>query len=767
MRVRLKRLIEQRRRRIGRKNSNRSHSLEKVDNPLLSNEPLSFVQKGFSSQKNLSYLKNQNTHILDRLNIGLWTVEIADTHKVVCYSPGMEVISGYRLDELNTAQLTWESLVYEEDLPAYQKKQEKLLLGHTISHEYRIKHKNGLVKWVHDHTIPTLNEEGEVILLEGMVYDISEKKAVDEKVHTLAYYDELTGLPRLERFRERIDQLIMQHQTEKRFSVIFIDFIRFKQIDETFGHGFGDKVIQKAADKLKKYGKDLEMIARIGRDKFAFLLIEPSKPTIEVTTSIMNEMKKTIAVDGFQFNLSFCAGISTYPVDAKNRKELFNNCETALLRAKEQEEEIQIFSPSMNVRTYKLFQLEKDLRNAIKNREFVLHYQPRVNAHTGEIIGAEALIRWKHPEWGIVYPNDFIGLAEKIGLINDIGDMVIQSVCRTLAKWRKQGLPLVPISVNVSSQRFLKNDFDQYIREALNETRIEPELLEVEITESTMLRSNSAVTRTINALRELGIRIFMDDFGTGYSSIDFLRKSEFIDSIKIDRTFIQNIIENKRDSTIVKSIIQMAHQLGINVVAEGVETEKQLEFLKDIGCKELQGYFFSKPVNMESFTKMLSKRTVSCMLPNIGKRQKAEKRKFERTMLAYPIYAVMKVKQIKNKPLQVGGTYVLIEDIGAGGIRILSHLNIPAREDVLLEFNIHFLSKTRIFNGTVRWKKELGDDFFQYGVQFDLTAEEQQNLAKWIEALKEDMANDCELSSVNFVKTDKFAFLKKIKKQFR
>ncbi|HZG72801.1 MAG TPA: EAL domain-containing protein [Chondromyces sp.] len=767
MRVRLKRLIEQRRRRIGRKNSNRSHSLEKVDNPLLSNEPLSFVQKGFSSQKNLSYLKNQNTHILDRLNIGLWTVEIADTHKVVCYSPGMEVISGYRLDELNTAQLTWESLVYEEDLPAYQKKQEKLLLGHTISHEYRIKHKNGLVKWVHDHTIPTLNEEGEVILLEGMVYDISEKKAVDEKVHTLAYYDELTGLPRLERFRERIDQLIMQHQTEKRFSVIFIDFIRFKQIDETFGHGFGDKVIQKAADKLKKYGKDLEMIARIGRDKFAFLLIEPSKPTIEVTTSIMNEMKKTIAVDGFQFNLSFCAGISTYPVDAKNRKELFNNCETALLRAKEQEEEIQIFSPSMNVRTYKLFQLEKDLRNAIKNREFVLHYQPRVNAHTGEIIGAEALIRWKHPEWGIVYPNDFIGLAEKIGLINDIGDMVIQSVCRTLAKWRKQGLPLVPISVNVSSQRFLKNDFDQYIREALNETRIEPELLEVEITESTMLRSNSAVTRTINALRELGIRIFMDDFGTGYSSIDFLRKSEFIDSIKIDRTFIQNIIENKRDSTIVKSIIQMAHQLGINVVAEGVETEKQLEFLKDIGCKELQGYFFSKPVNMESFTKMLSKRTVSCMLPNIGKRQKAEKRKFERTMLAYPIYAVMKVKQIKNKPLQVGGTYVLIEDIGAGGIRILSHLNIPAREDVLLEFNIHFLGKTRIFNGTVRWKKELGDDFFQYGVQFDLTAEEQQNLAKWIEALKEDMANDCELSSVNFVKTDKFAFLKKIKKQFR
>jgi diguanylate cyclase (GGDEF)-like protein len=414
-----------------------------------------------------------------------------------------------------------------------------------------------------------------------------------------ASHDALTDLPNRVLFNDRLTQAIsLAERQKKQLAVMYIDLDHFKKINDSLGHDIGDKLLQSVADRLKASVRRSDTISRLGGDEFLVLLsqVEHEEDAIFSARKILRALTVPYVINSNSLDVSVSIGVSAYPSDGQDAEGLINKADNALYEAKRNgRNAFQFFRREMHARLAERQSLEADLRCALGRNEFVLHYQPKLNLKTGLITGVEALIRWLHPQRGLVYPGQFVPVAEECGLIQSIGQWVLLEACKQARAWIDEGLGVVPVSVNVSATEFGAKDFLSGVRAVLIATGVEPKNLELELTESVLMHDAEAAVVTLVKLKAMGVQVAIDDFGTGYSSFTYLRRFQS-DALKLDHSFVQEIAADPRDSAIVSAMINLGRSLDQRIVAEGVETSAQLEFLQRHGCGEGQGYYFSRPV---------------------------------------------------------------------------------------------------------------------------------------------------------------------------
>ncbi|MFC7516261.1 EAL domain-containing protein [Herbaspirillum sp. GCM10030257] len=444
-------------------------------------------------------------------------------------------------------------------------------------------------------------------VLSQRVRRIIEANQAEKRIRHLAYNDILTGLPNRALFMDQLGRRIEQARVAgESVAVLFLDLDRFKNVNDSLGHDAGDRLLVAVAQRLRRSVRNADCVARLGGDEFTVVLAEIVGPNAAVTAAqnICRALSTPFEIDGNDIFVTTSVGISMYPNDATDVGTLLKHADTAMYRAKKTGSGFQFFEASMEHSISEHVRLENDLRRALERNELEVYYQPQARVDTGKIIGAEALVRWRHPTRGMVSPAEFIPLAEETGLISPLGEMVLRTACKQLQSWIAAGFSPIRIAVNLSVKQLLKKDFASSVEQALADTGLSPSLLELEITESTLMENAQDTLEALHRLRSLGVRLSIDDFGTGYSSLSYLKRFP-VDIIKIDRSFVRDVPHDADDASIVTGIIALAHSLRLEVVAEGVETASQLGFLKDRDCDLMQGYFLSKPVPAEQFAREL------------------------------------------------------------------------------------------------------------------------------------------------------------------
>ena len=445
----------------------------------------------------------------------------------------------------------------------------------------------------------------------GIFSDISRQKRDAERIRFLAYYDALTGLPNRTLLADRVAKAIAAaHRRQTRLALLFMDLDGFKHINDSLGHLTGDGVLRQVGERLKRLTRASDTLARFGGDEFVLLLndVEGPEGIAAVAQRCLDALAAPLALEDHEIGITPSIGISVYPDDGKDLDELVKNADTAMYHAKEAgRNQYRFFEAAMNARVTSRGVLASDLRRAIERNELRLHYQPQADIATGEIVGIEALVRWQHPELGLVSPADFIPVAEELGLIGLLGDWVLNETCRQAVAWQRAGLPHLPVAVNLSALQLRSPTFLESVRRALATSGLEAHWLEFELTESVLMQQAETAVKTLSGLSELKIRVAIDDFGTGYSSLAYLRRLA-IDKIKIDRSFVRDLGVDAEDTVIVSTIIRMAHSLKLRVIAEGVETSEQLAALRAQGCDEIQGYYFSRPLPPDALAEFVQER---------------------------------------------------------------------------------------------------------------------------------------------------------------
>jgi diguanylate cyclase (GGDEF)-like protein/PAS domain S-box-containing protein len=452
------------------------------------------------------------------------------------------------------------------------------------------------------------NRKGEIIATITTCEDITDRKRNEETIRNLAFYDSLTGLPNRALFNDRLFQELAKAKRQRQMmAVIFIDLDRFKVINDTLGHATGDLLLQAVAKRLRECIREGDTVSRLGGDEFLLLFpdITQVKDASVIAEKVIHECSKAFAVNDKELFVSASLGISIFPDNGDSIETLIKQADTAMYHAKQQgRNNYQFYSPEIDAYTTKKIEIEGNLRKAIINDELMLYYQPQVNLNNGHIVGAEALLRWQSIGQGFLSPAEFIPIAEETGLIQPIGEWIFRTACRQIKLWREAALPTIRISVNVSMNQFRQNSFVEILDKILEEMHIEPDLLELEITESTIMHDTGLTTKTLRILRSRGISIAIDDFGTGYSSLSYLKYLP-ITRLKLDQSFVHSLGINPNDEAISRAIIAMAHSLNLQVVAEGVENAEQLALLKSYDCDEVQGFFFSRPLAADGFMEFL------------------------------------------------------------------------------------------------------------------------------------------------------------------
>jgi diguanylate cyclase (GGDEF)-like protein/PAS domain S-box-containing protein len=432
--------------------------------------------------------------------------------------------------------------------------------------------------------------------------DITDHKRSEERAQYLAHYDALTDLPNRNLLRDRLEKAIADAGRQKeRVALLFLDLDKFKDINDSFGHEVGDLLLREVGARLKKWGREQDTIARLGGDEFLISLthIKDVPDAAVAAERLMNAMTPEFVIQGHSLSIGCCIGISIFPEHGRDGETLIKNADAAMYSGKaDGRNNFRFFTDDMNAQAFERLTLERSLRSALAKKELFLVYQPQVDMATGSIIGLEALLRWQHPELGLVPPDKFIRIAENSGLIVPIGEWVLRSACSQARKWQDEGLPLVTVAVNVSAVQFRQEGFCELVRRVLHETGLAPQHLELELTESLLLANADLMLSVLRELESMGLTLAIDDFGTGYSNFTSLRQFG-VSKLKIDRSFISDVPTNPDASAITAAIISMAKNLRLKVIAEGVENEAQMSFLKAHQCDEIQGYYFSKPLDVD------------------------------------------------------------------------------------------------------------------------------------------------------------------------
>ncbi len=443
----------------------------------------------------------------------------------------------------------------------------------------------------------------------GIARDVTERKQAEETINFQAYHDLLTKLPNRALLHDRLSLAISQaKRNNEKLAVMFLDLDRFKNINDSLGHMIGDELLQQVSSRLKDCIREGDTLARFGGDEFTLLLPKitdsRSDPAM-LAEKITNALKQPFLIDGHELYVSTSIGIAVYPQDGTQIEHLIKHADIAMYHVKGQGKNgYQFYSNEMNAPYFEKLSLETGIHKALDNDEFELVYQPQINLRSGEIVGVEALLRWEHPEHGTIPPAEFIPFAEESGMIVDIGKWVISRAAEELAKWKQAGLPGIRMAINMSARQLVEPDIVSYIVSTLKKHKLHGDTFEIEITENAIMDDMDSIIRKLNDLSKFGITIAIDDFGTGYSSLSYLHKLP-IQTLKIDRTFLKESRINKGDNTIINTIVAMAKGLHLNVVAEGVETHAQLDYLRQIDCSEAQGFLFGKPLPSEIITQLL------------------------------------------------------------------------------------------------------------------------------------------------------------------
>jgi diguanylate cyclase (GGDEF)-like protein len=446
-------------------------------------------------------------------------------------------------------------------------------------------------------------------ILEDSVEDkTKELKEKSEVLKHQAEHDALTMLPNRLLFFDRLKQAIKHaKRRDKNVSVLFLDLDRFKDVNDTYGHEAGDKLLKRVTTRLQKCVRDEDTVARLGGDEFTIILQNlKQREVVKIVDKIMHAMQEPFYINDVELYTTFSIGISNFPEDGDTPEILLRNADTAMYKAKDNgKNNYQFYNEEMTKFAFMRMELEKDIRRALSEKEFVSYFQPKMDAVTNKVIGLEALVRWMHPQKGIVYPDKFIEFAEEIGVISEIDNFMMQDSMKKVKEWKAKGLNTGMLSVNISAKQLSSKDYISEVKDMLQSVDFDPHDLEIEITESQIMDNPEKAIVILNSIRSLGVTISIDDFGTGYSSLAYLKKLP-IGKLKIDRSFISELPEDKDDIAIVKTIISFTANLGMDIIAEGVETKEQVDFLLKEGCRNIQGYYFSKPLSVDDCEKYLA-----------------------------------------------------------------------------------------------------------------------------------------------------------------
>jgi len=497
----------------------------------------------------------------------------------------------------------WHKLVLEVAISKSSRQCELVLDDGESEHHYELQ----LVPYLHDLTLTIFRE-------------ITDRKQAEQRIHSLAYYDTLTGLPNRQRFQQQLVGAIdSAREGGRKVAALYVDLDNFKRINDTLGHSFGDAVLKTIAKRLERctrfddavsradpdFGEP--QLARLGGDEFVSILqnLRSEEQAVAVAERIRSELMRPVRHQGHEFVVTTSIGVSIYPDDGEDIDSLLKNADVAMYQAKAAgRNSVRFYSGTMSFRSLERLELETALRRALERDEFELHYQPKICVETQAIVGVEALLRWEHPEHGPISPARFIPLAEECGLICGLGEWVLRHACRQAKIWADRFGGEFTMAVNLSSQQFVQTNVADVVLKALFEASLNPRLLQLEITETILMHDLEETVATVRKIKDAGISLAMDDFGTGYSSLSYIQRFP-LDVLKIDRSFVKDLEFNKDNAVICNTIIAMAHNLGLKVIAEGVETQAQFDYLRDHGCDQIQGFFFSKPLPAEQLEEKL------------------------------------------------------------------------------------------------------------------------------------------------------------------
>jgi diguanylate cyclase (GGDEF)-like protein/PAS domain S-box-containing protein len=519
-------------------------------------------------------------------------------------NPAWESALGYSLEELLSRPFT--EFIHPDDLKDTFSKVEEQEEGlPVINFTNRYRCRDGTYKWLEWRTSP----DKENRLIYAVANDITERKKMDETIRHLAYHDMLTNLPNRRLFKDILAiELALTKRSRKKLAVLFLDLDKFKYINDTMGHDVGDELLKEVGNRLKHNVRESDTIARIGGDEFNILLndLPRTEDIVTITEKIIESLQTPVMINGHNLHVTTSIGISIYPDDARNMDALFKNADIAMYHAKELGgNKYQFYDPSLNIRMIKRLRLESRLRHSLAKGELEVYYQPQFTLKTREFVCAEALVRWRHPEQGVLDAAHFISLAEETGLISDIDEWVLKTACTQSRSWQHDGLPCICITVNLSAKQFQKPDFVERIAQTLGYAGINPHCLNLEITESTAMKDIEGTILNGNRLAEMGIGISIDHFGSGYMPLRHLKRLP-VQKLKIDRSFVRDIGMDPDVRETISGLIAMAHTMKFKVLAEGVETEEQFSFLLENRCDEAQGYLFYKPLPPVEFAGMMA-----------------------------------------------------------------------------------------------------------------------------------------------------------------
>lgn len=537
-------------------------------------------------------------------NDGIWDWDIkkGEYH----HSKKFMALLDYSIDNNIFLYNSWQNLIYQKDLEKVQWSLDLYLKQQTPKYkcEYRIKKKDGSLIWILDTGVAIWDENGVPVRMAGSHTDITKRKMWEEHINKLAFYDPITDLPNRSLLNITLEKLILE---EDKFSLIFIDIDNFKSINEAHGHSFGDELLKKVTERFKIFLNSSCKLFRWSGDEFIFLIanINSAKDIQEFIINIKKLFNSSIFIRGNELYITVSIGASIFPDDSKSPEEVIQNADMAMHYAKSiKKNNYKIYNKQIYIQNLSKLKLEKDLRDAVKNKHFKIAYQPQYDIKTETINGIEALVRWVTPNNKVISPADFIPLAEETGLIIPISEYVFEKACMQNKLWQDKGYKPIKIAVNLSAKQFESKNLIRKIIKILKKSKMSPNYLELEVTESMSMKNPHRTSQLLSSMRKLGISVALDDFGTGYSSLNYL-KAFPVNKIKIDKSFIDKVAENSKESYITKSLITLAHDLNFKIIAEGIETKEQLQYLKLNNCDEGQGYYFNKPLYSDEMEELL------------------------------------------------------------------------------------------------------------------------------------------------------------------
>ncbi len=696
--------------------------------------------------------------IFNQLYTGVWMKD-SISGQYTYLSKSLEDILELPLTQLSNE--TFVEMIHPDDLKKVQLKLNDLKFEEKIQMHYRVICGNSNVKWVSEQIVSVKDSNGQIIQLFGLIEDKTTERLIEEKINSLDYYDQLTNLPNQRSLYEKLDLLC---NGKDQFALMYLDIDRFNLINDSLGYDIGDEVLKIISERIKAILPNQSYIARLSSNDFVVILQNYKELDLvkQLAEKIIIDIKRPISIQEYEIHMSTSMGITFYPADGSEKLMLIENAHAALYLAKrEGKGNYQLFTQSKDISSYKKYVLDRDMRRAILNEDFELYFQPKVEPHRGQIYGAEVLMRWNHDEWGAISPNEFIPIAEENHLIIEITDWVIKKVIRLIKEWNDCGHLLRAISVNVPPIRFMHEGLVDLVKDQLELNRIPPQYLELEITESTLLRSEHRVLSTIDELKKIGVKIAIDDFGKGYSFLDLLRRFK-PDTLKIDRDFIRDLGHDRQmEKGIVSSILYLAKTLGMKVVAEGVENFEQLLFLKQQECDFIQGYLFSKPVSQQEYERLVQ---IGFIKPHSVKKSSRkndiEKRKFFRFTFPHLVIGKMTIVEVNAKKVEVGATPILLENISLGGIKFQSNLKLPINSNMKFKFEFQLMNQTFEIEGILKWIVDEFGDIYSYGVSFFSNGIIEASLASVINRMSTIHNKNERIPNTEFLFNEAFYFFK-------